>query len=73
MEKNNPDRIDTGREIRTTSIKEWKDDYKTKAARENVSRDTARLWNNAPTVIKMAHSLNLAKKEIKKYVRTLEI
>ena len=73
MEKNNPDRIDTGREIRTTSIKEWKDDYKTKAASENVSRDTARLWNNAPTVIKMALSLRKAKSEIKKYVKTLEI
>ena len=59
--------------MRTTSIKEWKDDYKTKAASENVSRDTARLWNNAPTVIKMALSLSKAKSEIKKYVRTLEI
>ena len=73
MEKNNPERINIGREIRTTSIKEWKDDCKTKAASESVSRDTARLWNNAPTVIKEARTLNQAKTETKKYVRTLEI
>ena len=73
MEKNNPNRIDTGRDIRTTSIKEWKDDCKTKAASESVSRDTARLWNKAPKVIKEAHSLNQAKTEIKKFARTLEI
>ena len=56
-----------------TAIKEWKDDCKTKAASESVSRDTARLWNNAPTVIKEARTLNQAKTETKKYVRTLEI
>ena len=45
---NNPDRIETGRAVRTTTTKEWKDDYKSKAASENVSRDMARLWNSAP-------------------------
>ena len=56
LEKNNPDRIETGRAIRTTSIKEWRDDSKSKAASESVSRDMARLWNTAQASIKNANT-----------------
>ena len=73
MEKNNPDRIETGRAVRTTTTKEWKDDFKSKAASENVSRDMARLWNSAPTSIKVANSLNKAKTQIKIFCKTIEI
>ena len=73
MEINNPNKTDTGRNIRPTSVKEWKDDFKTRAASENVSRDTARLWNNAPLNIRNALTLYSAKTVIKKYVRNLEI
>ena len=73
LEKNNPDKVDTGRAVRTTSIKEWRDDFKSEAASESVSRDTAKLWNTAPSSIKNAPTLYKAKLEIKKYCRTLEI
>ena len=52
---------------------EWKDDFKSKAASENVSRDMARLWNSAPTSIKVANSLNKAKTQIKIFCKTIEI
>ena len=73
LEKNNPDRVETGRAVRTTSLKEWRDDSKSKAASESVSRDTVRLWNSAPTSINNANTLNRAKIEIKKYCKTLVI
>ena len=73
LEKNNPERIETGRAVRTTTSKEWKDDYKSKAASENVSRYMARLWNSAPTSIKHSNTLSRAKKEIKFFCKTLEI
>ena len=51
-----------------SSIQIWKDDAKFKAASESFSRDTAKLWNNAPIKIKNAPNLSCAKREIKKNI-----
>ena len=72
MEQHNPDKIDTGRSIRNSSIKIWRDDAKCKIISESVSRDTAKLWNNAPPAITTAYTLSRAKSEIKKFCRSLE-
>ena len=73
LERNNPNRINVQREIRPGSIKLWKDEAKTTAAKISFSRDTAKLWNNAPENIKQALTLTRAKKEIKKYCTSLEV
>ena len=54
------------------TIRKWKDSAKTKAARESMSIDCARLWNIALSVITNAVTKSAAKREIKKFVRTLE-
>ena len=59
--------------MRHNSIKKWKDSAKTKAAKESISIDCARLWNSAPQEITSAVTKAIAKKEIRKFSRTLEI
>ena len=44
-----------------------------KAARESISIDCAKLWNNAPLEIKNAPTLTGAKREIKKFCKLLQI
>ena len=73
LEPNNPDRAITERELRPSSVKLWKDDAKSVAAKVSFSRDTAKLWNNASEGIKNAISLNTAKKEIKSFCRLLPL
>ena len=68
LEPNNPDRTEMERVIRPSSIKLWKDDAKTLAAKLSFSQDSARLWNIIPDSIKQASSLYIAKKEIKNIV-----
>ena len=53
--------------MRMSSIKMWKDDSKSRAASESMSRDTARLWNTVPDSIKTAKTLCGAKRLIKLY------
>ena len=72
MEGNNPGRIESGRSCRTGTRKLWKDDSKSMAAKISFSRDTAKLWNNAPIEIKSATTLGRAKAAIKKHCKTLE-
>ena len=67
LELNNPNRTNVQREIRQGSIKMWKDEAKTAAAKVSFSRD------NAPEHIKQALTLNKAKKEIIKYCTSLEV
>ena len=55
------------------TAKKWKDFALTKAARESISIDCAKLWNNAPEVIISASTLACAKREIKKYCKLLEL
>ena len=68
LEPNNPYRTEMERVIRPSSIKLWKDDAKTLAAKLSFSQDSARLWNIIPDSIKQASSLYIAKKEIKNIV-----
>ena len=72
MKKNNPNRTSVDREMRINTTRKWKDSAKTKAARESMSIDCARLWNIALSVITNAVTKSAAKREIKKFVRTLE-
>ena len=55
MEDNQPNRQDTGRSIRPNTTKLWKDIAKTKAGRESMGIDCARLWNNAPLTKKVSY------------------
>ena len=73
LEPNNQDREILDREMRVTSVKMWKDDAKTKAASKNISRNTAKLLNNAPIPIKNVLTISSAKNEIRKYCRTFEL
>ena len=67
FEQNNPNKVQTERSIRPTSIKQWKDSANLKIAQESFTIDAARLWNLAPTDIKQAESLQKAKTNIKKW------
>ena len=72
LESLNPSRVDSGRYIRPGTRKHWNDEAKSAAARISFSRDTAKLWNNAPDIITNAYTLSQAKREIKKYCTSLE-
>ena len=54
-----------------STVKLWKDDSRVTSAKESFIRDAAKLWNNAPSTVKSAKSLYLAKKEILKYCKTI--
>ena len=73
LEPNNPNKLATDRVIRASSIKIWKDEARTGAAKMSFSRDCARLWNMAPESIKQAPTLGFAKSEIKKFCKSLEL
>ena len=62
--------MENDRVIRNSSIKVWKDEAKSVAAKLSFSRDSARLWNMASDSIKNAPTLNIAKKEIKNFCNT---
>ena len=64
---NNPNKVNTQRSIRPTSIKQWKDNANLKCAQESFTIDAGRLWNQAPQNITMADSLQIAKTNIKKW------
>ena len=75
MEANNPNLAQTNRILRPSSIKLWKDNARTKTGSSSFSIDTAKLWNECPEEIKIkiACSIGIAKKTIKKYCATFEI
>ena len=73
MTKKYPNRTINDREVRPNTTKLWKDSAKSKAARENMSIDSARLWNIAPPNITNAVTQTAAKREIKKFSRTFEL
>ena len=66
LEPNNPNRTETERVIRTSSIKQWKENAKSVAAKISFSRDSAKLWNHAPEAVKQAASMFTAKKRNQK-------
>ena len=73
MIPNNINITNADRELRPTSIKEWKDHAKSKVVCESHCLDTAKLWNNATQEIKNASTLGIVKSAIKIFARTLEI
>ena len=73
MEKNEEHLIPNTRELRPTSIRLWKEDGKTSAARESFTRNTAKIWNQAPKALKETLTLNQAKKCVKDYCKTLPV
>ena len=73
LEEINPNRQEIDRSVRPNTTKKWKDYALTKAAKESVSIDCAKLWTNAPTEITSATTKSAAKREIKKFARSLEI
>ena len=72
MRNNHPNRVQVDREMRHHTTKKWKDCAKSKAGRESMGIDCARLWNLAPPEITNADSKFTAKREIKKFARTLQ-
>ena len=71
LENNQLSRNTNGRAVRESTIKLWKDDTKVANAKESFLRDAAKLWNNAPTNVKKAKSLYMAKKVIITYCKSL--
>jgi hypothetical protein len=61
------------RQLRPGTIRKWNQDAKSTAEKECFSRNTAKLWNCAPLIIKTAKSLNQTKKAIKTYFKSLPI
>ena len=72
INSSNNTRLESGRTVRPSTTKMWKDSSKSKAASESISIDSARLWNCAPADIKNATTLSGAKREIKKFCKLLE-
>ena len=68
---NNPNKVNTQRSIRPTSIKLWKDNANLKCAQESFTIDAGRLWNQALQNITTADSLQRAKSNIKKWCSQL--
>ena len=73
LEKNHENLIPNERIVRPHINRKWKEDGKSTIARESFTRSAAKLWNQAPTSIKDANSLTLAKKQIKMYCEKLPI
>ena len=73
MEKNEEHLIPNTRRLRPDSVRLWKEDGKSSTARESFSRNTAKIWNQAPKTIKEAKTLNAAKKSVIEYCKTLPV
>ena len=65
LDENNPYGATGGREVRTTTTRQWKDPAKYKNSSESINIDTVKLWNKADNEIKNAETLNRAKTLIK--------
>ena len=63
----------TNRPLRPTSMRELKDNARTKIGEESFGISAARMWNQIPTRIKDAKTLAKAKKEIKEFCKTRPI
>ena len=73
LEPNNKCSSNGDRQVRPSTSRLRNQDARTNAARESFSRNAAKIWNGAPNDIKNVKSLNLAKKAIKSYCKTLPI
>ena len=73
MDRNLPMDGATNRPLRPTSMRELKDNARTKIGEESFGISAARMWNQIPTRIKDAKTLAKAKKEIKEFCKTRPI
>ena len=68
---NEPNRESTDREVRNTTIRQWKEDAKSKAGSCSFVIDAARIWNQLSPMIQNSMILNQAKTAVKKYCKEL--
>ena len=68
---NEPKRQNNVRETRPTTVREWKEDSKTRSGNCCFVIDAARIWNQITPEIKAAPNVYHAKKVIKKYCKQL--
>ena len=73
LDKNYKNLIPNDRIVRSLINREWNEDGGSIAAKKSFSRNTAKLWNQAPKEIKNAKSLPIAKRLIKAYCKALPI
>ena len=69
--QNEPNRQTNDREVRTTTIREWKEDSISKIGNCCFVIDAARLWNQLPSNIKVSTTINQAKNLTKNYCKQL--
>ena len=70
------ERVENGddqRILRSNPTRRMNEGGKTRIARSSFTRDTGRVWNQAPRNIKEAGTLGLAKKLIRDYCKTLPV
>ena len=68
---NEPNRQITGREVRSTTTREWKEDTTYKIAKCSFVIDAARIWNQLPSEIKLSNTISKAKSMTKTYCKQL--
>ena len=73
LEPNSTGQSVSDRAVRPSTSRKWNQDTKFFAAKECFSRNTAKIWNSAPSNIRTSKNINSAKNEIKKYCKTLPI
>ena len=64
---------ETSRQLRPSTRKEMREGGKTILAEQSFTRDTGKLWNNAPKAIKEAKTLGIVKEKIKQHCKLLPI
>ena len=73
LEKNYDNLVPNNRSVRSHINRVWNEDGRSIAAKEIFSRNTAKLWNQAPISLQEAKTLTIAKKHVYSYCRTLPI
>ena len=73
LELNKKVPTETDRILRPSSSRIWNQDARSEAAKESFSRNAAKIWNNAPLIIKNAINIKSAKKEKTRHCKTLPI
>ena len=68
--KQQMDNIST-RTLKPSSVRDLTKGGRTSQAQASFTRDTGKIWNNAPQIIKNTETLAAAKREIKTYCKTL--
>ena len=61
------------RQLRASSVRDMEEGGRYKTTQASFVRDAGRLWNRAPNAIKESLTIATAKREIKKYCKTIPI